>query len=482
MDFLTDLARTPKPEDFPYGPGRAKYVKFAEGDIGVGVPKIFFEDPHQHNPKPGPKGQIHQWGLSPYGTGSKYVEEDSNYPAGDDMITSMQRKMTTQMSYGGPGQLQTPEKQFVEVLVERKKKQLESLNLDNLPKRDVIITIRLHLLNDKTGAPRIYRRFRVSAGIRLNVFQDKIVAPIMGWTRNLHAYTFTDFRDGSLFGPEESRHIDMVYLDGHGYDYLPDNKYMLAHLFSKEGDEIGYLYDFGDRWYHEMKLKKCPFRQIEKILDIDSSDGEVRIIEGRGMCPGENLHGVHGFREFIDKYENEGDYRKKQEQKREILGTPNYKSYHKPASLFDPFSFDMEWTQKLLNEALASPTSIPSGARSFKMPMRPDALDPTTWDDPTKAGKKLKKGQAIVREFDTEQDGLSGMLAKMGMGGHWEETVHTQRDKRAQTVCAMCGKPGGQELKQCSGCKRVLYCSRDHQRAHWKSHHKKQCTKEYIGK
>jgi hypothetical protein len=52
--------------------------------------------------------------------------------------------------------------------------------------------------------------------------------------------------------------------------------------------------------------------QIEKILDVDSSDGEVRIIEGRGMCPGENMCGVYSYRDFIEKYENEGDYRKKQ--------------------------------------------------------------------------------------------------------------------------------------------------------------------------
>jgi hypothetical protein len=29
---------------------------------------------------------------------------------------------------------------------------------------------------------------------------------------------------------------------------------MLAHLFSKEGDKIGYLYDFGDKWYHVIEV------------------------------------------------------------------------------------------------------------------------------------------------------------------------------------------------------------------------------------
>ncbi|ESK93456.1 hypothetical protein Moror_1737 [Moniliophthora roreri MCA 2997] len=33
----------------------------------------------------------------------------------------------------------------------------------------------------------------------------------MGWTRNLHAYTFTDFRDGSLYGPENATSVDVTY-------------------------------------------------------------------------------------------------------------------------------------------------------------------------------------------------------------------------------------------------------------------------------
>jgi len=31
-------------------------------------------------------------------------------------------------------------------------------------------------------------------------------------------------------------------------------RYKLAHLFGKEGDQIGYLYDFGDKWYHLIEV------------------------------------------------------------------------------------------------------------------------------------------------------------------------------------------------------------------------------------
>lgn len=35
-------------------------------------------------------------------------------------------------------------------------------------------------MDDKKGQPRVWRRFRVSAGIEISAFQDKAVAPIMG--------------------------------------------------------------------------------------------------------------------------------------------------------------------------------------------------------------------------------------------------------------------------------------------------------------
>jgi hypothetical protein len=116
------------------------------------------------------------------------------------------------------------------------RQQLKALDLRGLDKRDVLITIyiawvlRDHLqvfdliaylfraIRDKKGKPRIWRKIRLSAGIGLSTFQDKVLAPVMGWyvleyrcqiprfdnslrVRNLHSYTFTDFRDGSLFGP-----------------------------------------------------------------------------------------------------------------------------------------------------------------------------------------------------------------------------------------------------------------------------------------
>lgn len=38
--------------------------------------------------------------------------------------------------------------------------------------------------------------------------------------------------------------------------------------------------------------------------------------------------------------------------------------------------------------------------------------------------------------------------------------------------CEICGVPAN--LK-CSNCKNVIYCSKEHQKAHWKKCHKNEC-------
>lgn len=77
--------------------------------------------------------------------------------------------------------------------------------------------------------------------------------------------------------------------------------------------------------------------------------------------------------------------------------------------------------------------------KAFTMPISPSALDPRVG--------KLKKGQSIQREWDHESH------------GYWQETTSSTKDKRSQSACAACGKPGGQDLKTCSGCRAILQVS-----------------------
>ena len=45
--------------------------------------------------------------------------------------------------------------------------------------------------------PRVWRRVKVSAGMRLDLLQDRVLIPLMGFCRHYHAYYFTDYKDGA---------------------------------------------------------------------------------------------------------------------------------------------------------------------------------------------------------------------------------------------------------------------------------------------
>ncbi|EEB95042.1 hypothetical protein MPER_06050, partial [Moniliophthora perniciosa FA553] len=265
---------------------KPKFIKLLPGDSGEGLPDVFFEDPYAFQPKPDLRGEAN--GMDRHGfIGCRWN------------IT----RMMQQGRYYLSELKNTPEEQFIKVLIERKRQNLLDVNLGDLPKQDVILRVYICDIHDTQGHHRIWRRIRVSAGLKIGVFQDKILCPVMGWARNMHSYIFTDYRDGSLYGPKDANFVDCVAYKNHvGCKWLPDDEYVLAHLFASEGQKIGYLYDFGDKWYHEIV--------VEKILPVETSDGQVEVITGSGMCPGENMKGPHNYRDFLKDYD-QGDEVKK---------------------------------------------------------------------------------------------------------------------------------------------------------------------------
>ncbi|KAG2135963.1 hypothetical protein DEU56DRAFT_737410, partial [Suillus clintonianus] len=115
---------------------------------------------------------------------------------------------------------------------------------------------------------------------------------------------------------------------------------------------------------------------------------------------------------------------------------PNYKGFGKPPSLFDVDAFDIKQANERLTVALSSPNSVKAGMKAFTMPINPSGPDPRLG--------KLKKGQSVQRDRDYESH------------GYWEEITSSTKDKRSQSACAACGKPDGQDLKTCSGCRAIL--------------------------
>ena len=69
---------------------------------------------------------------------------------------------------------------------------------------------------------------RVPGDTKLSTLADCVLEPLMGWARNYHAHTFTDMKDGAVFGPEKSMAVDMMHMDNHGWKWIPDSEVHLA--------------------------------------------------------------------------------------------------------------------------------------------------------------------------------------------------------------------------------------------------------------
>ncbi|KAK7040216.1 hypothetical protein VNI00_010022 [Paramarasmius palmivorus] len=458
---------------------KPKFIKLVSGDSGEGLPDAFFEDPYTFEPKPGPRGEVHSWGVFPYaGTfhregkdPKKFLHEipeddrDCNHADGD-MLRNVTRMMQ-QASYYFSDLKATPEEQFIKILVERKRQQLAKTDLGDLPKQDVILRIYMYALRNSRGEHRIWRRFRVSAGLKVGVFQDKVLCPVMGWARNMHSYTFTDFRDGSLFGPKGADSPDCItYRNQVGCEWLPDDEYMLAHILPPEGKTFGYLYDFGDRWYHDIV--------VEKILPVEMSDGQVEIIAGGGMCPGGGLFLTNAVRLLLMtslqrtceehttiaiscmEYDTDSDGKKRRNVR--FCLVPNYENYKKSPVLFDVDNYDMEWAREKLAEALASSNSVRTGMRKFVMPMSPQGLNPRMQGD-----AKLKKGQTVKQTFSETGDGVNPFI----FPGYIKETTSERKDSRSVSAY-MWRLPSI-----------VVLFKKEHQKEHWKSGHKKVCSRKF---
>ncbi|KAF8541179.1 MM3350-like domain-containing protein [Trichophaea hybrida] len=400
------------------------WIKIDPRDDLTGLPRAYLKNPEEHVPEINSNsGKIEAWGIN---------EQD---PSDDGLPPALMRQMMTQGYYMSR---ECPEKQFIKLLMDRKIKALAERGEGDRAKRDYILKITMPKIANKKGEEFIWRRIKVSGSTKLAVLQDKIIQPAMGWCRNYHGYLFTDRADGAMFGPKDAGHIDMMHLYLNGHDYIPDTKYTLANVLPEEGSALGYCYDLGDHFMHEIT--------VEKILPADEYTGKVELLDGRGACPPEDGCGNHTYQPLLEKiYAGDKDTIK------EIARSSNYRDDPRAKNWaswkFDPEAFDVEEARKRIEVALQSKASVPSGAKKFVVPVGGGPVDETL-EGPPKRGTRR--------------------VINPGDFGYMTETVADRPDRRGTALCDNCGKPEG--LKRCSGCGQIWYCGKECQRARWKSH------------
>jgi hypothetical protein len=169
-------------------------------------------------------------------------------------------------------------------------------------------------LDDVT--PAVLRRIEVPFNIRLDRLHLAIQAA-MGWT-NTHLYEIRA-RDVGWGIPDRDW----------GNGPLDARKARLAAVLEDVGAKtLRYLYDFGDRWEHTIK--------VERLIDPEPGALYPRLIEASGRCPPEDIGGPWGYAEYL-----------------EAIGNPKHERHAEfkewLAEDFDPNFVDASWLAEKVN-------------------------------------------------------------------------------------------------------------------------------------
>ena len=138
------------------------------------------------------------------------------------------------------------------------------------------------------SSPRVWREIAVPSNIKLTSLAHVIVLA-MGWESHL-----------SMF--KKWRKEYHVYMDGADmYDYPIEDAsdYALCDLLAA-GEEMTYIYDFGDTWRHTVKVLECvDYRKDEKQ--------HIRLLDGKNACPPNDVGGIGGYKEMLKVIKEDPD-------------------------------------------------------------------------------------------------------------------------------------------------------------------------------
>jgi len=153
-----------------------------------------------------------------------------------------------------------------------------------------------------------------------------LIQTAMGWT-NSHLHQF------EIGG---SRYTDPRFLIGNLDDFgaIDYSGLRVSDLVAKQRAKlrIGYEYDFGDGWRHEVVL--------ENVTESEPGIRYPRCIDGERACPPEDVGGVYGFADYVEAIANPSH-----------SAHDDYLEWHGP---FDPTEFDAAKATRRMRKGLPS--------------------------------------------------------------------------------------------------------------------------------
>ncbi len=142
----------------------------------------------------------------------------------------------------------------------------------------------LHIRLDNVD-PKIEREFLVPSNLRLDRLHQVIQA-VMGWEDcHLHEFVVGPIRNGLRFGPKNPEFA------GFGEEPQNETRSTLKQIAPDKGDKFRYWYDFGDDWWHSLRVKA--------VLDSAPVVTPLFCLKARGACPPEDCGGPWGYGQLL---------------------------------------------------------------------------------------------------------------------------------------------------------------------------------------
>ena len=143
-------------------------------------------------------------------------------------------------------------------------------------------TLRIELENSE---PLIWRELEMPSNLCLTSLAQAILLAF-GWNED-HLHQFLESRKNHYA-------TSLNELGGTLYPGTKDgSRYGVSHLLKKQGDSVLFEYDYGDSWYHKVKLKS-----VADYADYETK--AVRLIGGANACPPDDCGGIYRYRHLVE--------------------------------------------------------------------------------------------------------------------------------------------------------------------------------------
>jgi hypothetical protein len=155
------------------------------------------------------------------------------------------------------------------------------IDLPPPPEKSSLLTVTIELHGSK---PRIWRRLTLPGDLTLDAVHTLLQA-VMGWSDS-HLHRFSVGTGNAYSQP----YFTTQYDEEEGEEGVREEGVRLDQLLRTPGDQLTYLYDFGDDWTHRVTL--------EAIASLTQENQQPKCVAGARACPPEDVGGIWAHNEL----------------------------------------------------------------------------------------------------------------------------------------------------------------------------------------